>query len=162
LNKRNKAETGIRYEWYALQRCAATYWEELERPKIIYPDIAIQCQFAIDQSTAYPDATLFFIPEGSLYLLAILNSSVNKFFFPQICPTIQGGFMRFKSIYVEQIPIPTTNKPEEIEGLVKKILLIKQKDPKADVSKLERQIDELVYQLYGLTPEEIAVVEGKK
>ena len=33
-------------------------------------------------------------------------------------------------------------------------------DPSADTSALEREIDQQVYQLYGLTPEEIAIVEG--
>jgi len=37
----------------------------------------------------------------------------------------------------------------------------KQRDPKADTTALEREIDLLVYQLYDLTAEEIAVVEGK-
>jgi hypothetical protein len=41
------------------------------------------------------------------------------------------------------------------------ILIAKSKDPLANVSKLEHQIDQLVYQLYELTPEEIALVEGK-
>ena len=40
LSNRNRAETGIRYEWYALQRCANTYLSEFEKPKIIYPDIS--------------------------------------------------------------------------------------------------------------------------
>ena len=31
LQKRNKAETGIRYEWYAMQRCANTYYEEFAK-----------------------------------------------------------------------------------------------------------------------------------
>ena len=42
------------------------------------------------------------------------------------------------------------------------ILATKKKDPNADTSALERQIDKMVYELYGLTPEEIAIVEGKK
>ena len=42
------------------------------------------------------------------------------------------------------------------------ILALKQKDPQADTSALERQIDQMVYKLYGLTAEEIAIVEGKK
>jgi len=46
--------------------------------------------------------------------------------------------------------------------LVDNILAAKQKDSNADTSALERQIDEMVYELYGLTPEEIAIVEGKK
>ena len=38
---------------------------------------------------------------------------------------------------------------------------LNQKDPNADTSALEQQIDEMVYELYGLTSEEIAIVEGK-
>jgi len=45
---------------------------------------------------------------------------------------------------------------------VDQILAAKQKDPSADTSVLERQIDEMVYKLYGLTPEEIEIVEGKR
>jgi len=51
---------------------------------------------------------------------------------------------------------------QEIEALVDRILTAKQTDPAADVHALETQIDHLVYQLYNLTPEEIAVVEGGK
>lgn len=47
-------------------------------------------------------------------------------------------------------------------ALVNQILSFKQKDPSADTSALEKQIDELVYTLYGLTPDEIEIVEGKK
>ena len=46
------------------------------------------------------------------------------------------------------------------ESLVGRILDAKQRDAEADTSALEREIDELVYALYGLTPEEIAIVEG--
>ena len=35
LSNRNKAETGIRYEWYAMQRWGAKYWEDFLRPKIV-------------------------------------------------------------------------------------------------------------------------------
>jgi hypothetical protein len=45
---------------------------------------------------------------------------------------------------------------------VDQILTANQKDPDADTSALERQIDQLVYKLYDLPPEEIAIVEGMK
>ena len=51
---------------------------------------------------------------------------------------------------------------QAIETLVDRILAAKQSDPAADVQPLETQIDQLVYQLYNLTPEEIAIVEGSK
>lgn len=38
----------------------------------------------------------------------------------------------------------------------------KSAEPQADTSALEREIDQLVYQLYGLTQEEIKIVEGEK
>lgn len=47
------------------------------------------------------------------------------------------------------------------ESLVNKVLAIKDKKPTEDVSELERQIDLKVYDLYGLTDEEIRVVEGE-
>ena len=44
--------------------------------------------------------------------------------------------------------------------IVERILPVKQRDAEADTSALEREIDELVYALYGLTKEEIKLVEG--
>lgn len=44
--------------------------------------------------------------------------------------------------------------------LVDQILTSKQKDPRVDTSALEKQIDQLVYKLYGLTEEEIKIVEN--
>jgi len=68
--------------------------------------------------------------------------------------------MRFKSIYLERIPIPASDNPRPIEDLVTAILASKKKSPNADVSHLEREIDQIVYRLYGLTAGEIGVLEG--
>ena len=59
-----------------------------------------------------------------------------------------------------EIPIPAASpeKQKAVERLVEKILAAKA--AAADVSQLEREIDEWVYALYGLTPEEIKIVEG--
>ena len=50
---------------------------------------------------------------------------------------------------------------KEIEKLVNLVLSAKKADPAADTSALEEEIDRLVYELYGLTEEEIKIVEGK-
>ena len=70
--------------------------------------------------------------------------------------------MRFKSIYVSQIPIPpaTPAQQSEIETLVEQILALKKQNPDADVSALEAEINQLVYKLYNLTEDEIALVES--
>ena len=64
---------------------------------------------------------------------------------------------------IKQTPIPqaTTSQVQEMIELVDKILEAKRSDPSADTSALEREIDRLVYGLYGLTEEEVKVVEGK-
>ena len=48
----------------------------------------------------------------------------------------------------------------KLPTLVDRILAAKQQDAAADTSALEREIDQLVYALYGLTPEEIQIVEA--
>ena len=63
-------------------------------------------------------------------------------------------------MYILPLAIPEQPKGEAISALVDQILAFKGADPAADVSVLERQIDQMVYELYGLTPEEIVVVEG--
>ncbi|MFN0213321.1 MAG: hypothetical protein ACKVT2_03630 [Saprospiraceae bacterium] len=50
--------------------------------------------------------------------------------------------------------------PHRIETLVTRILALKKSDPAADTSALESEIDQLVYGLYGLTEEEVALIEG--
>ena len=59
-------------------------------------------------------------------------------------------------------PIPSAPPEEQkpVERLVARIFGAKPRDAGADVSALEREIDELVYALHGLTPEEIQIVEG--
>ncbi len=163
LSDRNKDETGIRYEWYALQRCAASYWEEFEKPKIVYPDIAQTPEFCYDKESLYIGNTLYLIPTNEIWLLGILNSNIVSWFYNIISPSIQGGFLRFISQYMNQLPIPYADRKQQksILHYVGKILATKEKNPHADVSALEREIDLLVYQLYGLTEEEIKIVEGK-
>ena len=58
------------------------------------------------------------------------------------------------------IPAALPEKQKAVERLVDRILAAKQREAKADTSALEREIGELVYALYGLTPEEIQIVEG--
>ena len=53
LSKRNKAETGIRYEWYALQRWGANYWEDFGKPKIVYGQFQDSVEYCFAESGVY-------------------------------------------------------------------------------------------------------------
>jgi len=71
------------------------------------------------------------------------------------------GFLRFIRQYVEEIPIPAVPPVEQkaLEGLVGRILKAKKGNGAADVRALEREIDQRVCALSGLTPDEIKIVE---
>jgi hypothetical protein len=149
------------YEWFEIQDNIA-YWREFEQPKILYQEIATYQRFAFDESAALASKTIFFIPTKELALLALLNSALAWWFLRNTCTSIMGGALTMQAIYVQRIPIPAIMNPNPIETLVSQILTAKRADSAADVSDLEWEIDQLVYQLYGLTPAEIAVVKGKK
>ncbi|EJB21278.1 hypothetical protein HPCPY6261_0120 [Helicobacter pylori CPY6261] len=77
---------------------------------------------------------------------------------------MQGGAFGFDTLSVETLPIPQitkSNQPtaDKITDGAKQILTLKEKDPKANTQKLEKEIDALVYQLYNLTDEEIKIIE---
>jgi len=96
------------------------------------------------------------------FLLAILNSNVSEWYFNKIGTTTGMGTNRWKKYKIEMLPIkvPTENMELKIINLVDKI--IDQKKHNLDTSKSEYEIDQLIYQLYNLTPEEIIIVEGNK
>ncbi|HLP94305.1 MAG TPA: Eco57I restriction-modification methylase domain-containing protein [Saprospiraceae bacterium] len=161
LEKRNVAETGIRYEWYALQRCAASYFTEFEEMKIVWPETSNENQFCYVDKGIYLNKTTFFCPIKDHSLLGILNSKVIKFCLSAIVSKMRGGYFSMSKAYVETVPIPKiSNGKLQLDNLVSRILAAKQSDPQADTTALEAEIDALVYGLYGLTEEEIAIVEG--
>jgi len=144
--------------WWELRSCA--YYKEFERPKILVPDLSPNPRFAIDKNKFFPDMTAFILTSSDYFLLGLLNSRLLTFFFLRISASVRGQTFRFKKFYMEQIPIPkvTPSQKAPIISLVEKILA----DPDSpEVPDLERQIDHLVYDLYGLNEEEIAIVEGR-
>jgi hypothetical protein len=160
LNARNKAETGIRYEWYALQRCAATYFELLDGPKLVWAEIAGKGEFTLDNTGGYLDTTAFMMPRHDLWLLGILNSTLFTYMFSKVSSSIQGGFFRWKKIYMEQIPMvePSATAKQQLEGLVTQRLGLEAGSAAAKA--VETEMDTVVYGVYGLSEEEVTVVEG--
>ena len=71
------------------------------------------------------------------------------------------GTNRWKKYKIELLPVkvPSIVQEKEIEILVNQILKIKKQSSTADTTDFENQIDQLVYQLYDLTEEEIKIIE---
>ncbi|BBD54774.1 putative type IIS restriction/modification enzyme [Planktothrix agardhii NIES-204] len=142
--------------FWELRSCI--YWNEFEQSKIIYPNICKSNEFAWDELGYYTNQKAFIIPTHDKFLLAVLNSSVVRFLFQHLLSKLQGDFYEPSSIFIKYFPIPTASQSEceAIKNLVQKCL----NPQEEDVKKIETTIDQLVYELYGLTEEEIKIVEG--
>ncbi len=165
------------YQWYEIQD-TVDYYRAFEKHKIIYPNICKRPEFTIDTEQWFTNQKCFIISLADKYLLGILNSSLTFFLFRKILPKLRGDFYEPSYVYFKDFPILTIDfdKPSEkalhdkIVTLVEKMLDLNKKLQKVKIvhekEHLQRQIqiadnqiDGLVYKLYGLTEEEIKVVE---
>ena len=151
--------------WWNLRACA--YYSEFDKEKIVWQEMAKEGKFLINKNKFYSlDTTRFLTGKNLAYFLGILNS---KFFLFAFKNYYAGGHLgakgvRFKSEFMKNFPVPPITKAnqhiaEQIEMRIDKILDAKHIDPNADTSVLEDEIDKLVYELYNLTEDEIAIVE---
>ena len=168
--------------WYELQQPQRNYAEFMDNRKLIFPDIATIPRFALDTDGHFGSNTTYFIPGDDLYLLGILNSPVAHFYFSRICAALEGpgeSYLRFFGQYLKGMPIRTINfddpadvaRHDKMVALVERMLELHQKLAAATVpadktlyqrqiEATDRVIDALVYELYGLTEEEITIVES--
>jgi len=161
LLNRNKAETGIRYEWYALQRWGANYWEDFNKQKIVWGNLNLTAAFSFAPEGMFINAPCPLIVPASNYLLAILNSKLADYYIRSLGVTRNGGYFEYKPMFVEKLPVPMIEESQQqpFIALVNQLLSAKKENPAADTAELEREIDGLVYGLYGLTEEEVGIVE---
>jgi hypothetical protein len=115
------------------------------------------------------------------FVLGVINSNASQFYMQQLCfDNSTGAFIKARIFHYEQLPIPNIDLNNEIESdsykkvinLVDQMLTTKKQLQQAKTEsdknylkrkceRLDKEIDQLVYQLYGLTEEEIKIVEGK-
>ena len=150
LSKRNKAETGIRYEWYAMQRWGAKYWEDFDKPKIMYPNMTKYLPFYYDEKGFYQnDKSLMITGAHVSYLAAFLNSSLFKFCFRDNFPELLGGTRELRKIFFDKIPV------KKVSDSVNDKFRRKVNEIQSDYTKEQAiKIDNLLFDLYNLTDEE--------
>jgi adenine-specific DNA-methyltransferase len=159
LQKRNKAETGVRYEWYALQRFANTFSANFYKEKIVWLVLSDKASFAYEPNGFFiNDSAFMMVGENLKYLLAILNSKPCEWLFTKITTSSGVGTSMWKKAYVEQIPIPEIPKikMKPFEILADYISYIKKQDKaispyspnKHMAVNFEELVDACVYELY--------------
>ncbi len=178
---RIKYKTNPKY-WYICHRGRSIL--DFESTKIITPEISLGCNMTLNRKQFYFNTKVYaLIPdpncqENELYWLGLFNSKLMWWFIINTGYVLRGGYFCFTTNYLKPFPIYTIdfsqkselNKHNKITQLVKKILLLNnklssEKIPSGtqiiaqQITAIDKQIDQLVYELYGLNEEEIAIIE---
>ena len=158
--KKEKTRKKTSGEWFETQDSIA-YWQDFQKPKIIYPNMTKFLPFTLDIEGNYLNDKCFILSGEKLYyLVAFLNSKVFHFCFADAFPELQGNSKEIKKFILETIPVKEISDESAFKAKVEEILTIKKQNPSTDTSDLESQIDQMVYQLYDLTEEEINIIEN--
>jgi len=169
--------------WYSCHR--SRDMSVFERERIVSPEISKGCNFTLAPGGVYHNTQVYsYVPnedrkENVHYWLGLLNSRVLWWYLTQTGTVLRGGYFRFKTNYLRPFPIPEINPKsksdqavhDRIVALVEKILILHQQRKAANtpqeqialdrqIAATDKQIDTQVYSLYGLTDDEIKIVEG--
>ena len=153
LSNRNKAETGIRYEWYALQRWGANYWEDFYKQVLAWQRITKENQFCLtEKGMVILDSMAFIsgIEQYKYWLLALLNSRLIYAWVKWNVHEYGDTGFRLSNQYVQEIPIVPLDK--DLEKTI--ITLLNEKQ--------YHKIDTIIYKLYDLSDEEINFIKALK
>lgn len=122
---------------YNLRNCA--YLLDFDKPKIVWGNLNLSAKYAWADEDYIINAPANQIVPASKALLHLLNSRLADWYVRQLGVARNGGYFEYKPMFVGRLPIP-----EDISVL-------------EDITD-ERQIDEAVFKLYGLTEEEIKAI----
>jgi len=150
------------HKWFETQDNIA-FWQDFDKPKLVWKRIGSILRFCYDESGAYClDSTCIATGSKVKFLVAVLNSKLcNKELF-RLSPKTGTGdlIISVQALNPLRVPIPNEKQDQEICELLDKIIEIKKQIPLAYSTDLENQIVQLVYQLYELTEEDIAIIEN--
>ena len=147
-------------EWYELPASLGNP-ERFAQPKLVCPDTYNHQTFAVDRSGYYYGNTSYLIPTEETWLCGLLNSRTVEWFYSQVSNQLTIDYLRARSGYIQQIPIPDLTSTQK--ALIAKIvdyLIYLQQQPTINSKDLahardrvmlgyfERIIDGLVYESY--------------
>ena len=164
LDKRRETKKGM-IPWWALNW--PRYEELFIGEKIIMRQTSDSIQATYDTENYYPLNSILTLRLNNdcgysyKFILGILNCKLTNWVYQVISQEKGRAFAEVKPINVRKLYVPQVSQKDQtvFEALVDKILIAKRNNPSVDTSTLEAEIDNLVYQLYGLTEEEIKIVD---
>ena len=154
-----KSRSKTSYAWFEVQNTCA-YHAEFLREKLIWIQLVDKGRFAFDDTGMFVEASAFLLTGSHTKALCpLLNSTLVQWFMKQTAPTSGMGTLQWKKAYVE--PIPLARDPKLLTTLSWFLDDLLSSVDKKNTSQIERQIDEVVFKAYGLTPVQISYLRGE-
>ncbi|BFN36529.1 Eco57I restriction-modification methylase domain-containing protein [Fidelibacter multiformis] len=151
-------------KWFETQDQIA-YYSEFEKEKVVWAETDQALNTVLVPSKIYLQKTCFMIISSHNKVInAFLNSQLTQWYTRLNSPNLGNKGLSLTKETVQEIPLPPITVPnqsyvQQIETLFDKIILAKKNNPQTDTLEWEKQIDKLVYELYGLTEEEIRIID---
>jgi len=153
--------------WTNLRNCA--YDNEFKKEKLVWAetmrvhksDTQNFPRFGYDNNGTYTDKTVFIgIGENLKYLLGFLNSAVGRWLVQEYVTKLDTGGYMMQKVFLDKIPIYVPS--EEQEKIIVEVVdrVLENKEKKIETKDIEKQLDELIFQLYELTEDEIKMIEN--
>ena len=155
FRQKAKARTDKGDYWWELRTC--DYYDKFEHHKIIYQTFQVKPCFIYDEANSFFNNSIWFLSVSGKSLLALLCSKLGWWLISEHCPRIQNGFQLIWDNF-SQIPIPTTL-PEELSTLATKAENATAEGNYEKLEQVKRDIDKTTYHLYGLTYDEILIID---
>lgn len=175
-------------EWYAYTRNQAL--DMIHSPKIFTPDIALRASFSLDETgklfftggVAGGYGIVVSVGHSRLFILGLLNSRLLDWYIQQGATQMRGGYYSYESRFIRGAPVAILDmsvpankaRHDKVVALVERMLELNKRKHSgklapSEVERLDREIaatdaeiDDLVYELYGITEEERKIVEGDR
>ena len=136
------------------------YFKLINREKISWGNLALHTQFSlIPEGYAISAPGNFIVSDYNYYLLGILNSKLAEYYIKLLGITRNGGYFEFQPRLVKKLPVPQISPSNSrlVKNIEAKAESLTQ-DPTND--EILSELNILVYELYGLTDNEVILVDG--
>ena len=144
-----KARKKTNNKWFETQD-SISYWEDFNKPKIVWGNLNLKGAYSYAPKGMFINAPSPFLATSNIAVLHILNSKIADYYIRSLGVTRNGGYFEYKPMFVERLPIPQIG----LENL--------NSYPIKPSKEQEKEIEENVYQIYGLSLQEIDYMENRE
>ena len=155
-----KARKKTNNKWFETQDSIG-YWDDFSKQKIAWGNLCLSAQYAWVTDTFFVNNPANIIVPGDKYLLGVLNSKVADFYIRNLGVTRNGGYFEYKPMFVEKLPVPQISDTDKVLVIQLVDRILEMQKLGEDSTKLEAELNAILYAVYELNEAEIMFLESK-